>query len=409
MVGVGEHLLGDLKRLVKLHALVVDEQAQQLGDGDHGVGVVELDGVAVRKLGKVVPIHRLIPAQNVLEGCAGKEILLLEAQNFARFGVVVGVEHPRDVLRLVFLAQRFFVFLCVEQAEIERLHRLGLPQAQGVHAALAVAHHGHVVGHRVHRLVAEFHRHGVGLAAQAPRVALPLPVVGGFPLLAVHDRLFEQAVLVADAVTVERQVVGGRRIEVAGRQPPQSAVAQRRVLDLLQAGQIDPLVGQNGAHLVQHPHVVQIAEHQPPHQKFSGQIVSALAVGVAVPAPLPTGIERSARPAAQRKVELCRGGSLQRGLIFHLELFFQLRYQFFFFDHTRYLPHHRPITLLYRIPGPLCNGFPLIFGNSRAAKRPAGRCGGLPGACVSYGFRLRKMSPTRRSRNSQRPMKNRRP
>ena len=44
VVGVGEGLLSDIEGVVKAHALQ-HQQADQLGDGHGGMGVVELDGV----------------------------------------------------------------------------------------------------------------------------------------------------------------------------------------------------------------------------------------------------------------------------------------------------------------------------------------------------------------------------
>ena len=60
--------------------------------------------------------------------------------------------------------------------------------------------------------------------AQAPRVAKTGPVVGFFQLETALNLLLEQAIFVADAITVERQVERCRRIEEAGSQTAQTAV-----------------------------------------------------------------------------------------------------------------------------------------------------------------------------------------
>ncbi len=55
------------------------------------------------------------------------------------------------------------------------------------------------------------------------------PVVGLLDLVAVLNLLAKDAVLVADAVADGGDVEGGQRIEEAGRQPPQAAIAQPRL------------------------------------------------------------------------------------------------------------------------------------------------------------------------------------
>ena len=69
-----------------------------------------------------------------------------------------------------------------------------------------------------------------------PGVAGCQPVVGALDLPAVADLLVENAELVADAVPDRRALEGGQRVEVAGRQPAQSAVAQSGLFLAVQHG-----------------------------------------------------------------------------------------------------------------------------------------------------------------------------
>ncbi len=62
-----------------------------------------------------------------------------------------------------------------------------------------------------------------------PGIGLSQPVVGMFDLEAVLDRLPEDAVLVAQAIAHRRNLQRGQRIDEAGRQPAQAAVAQAGV------------------------------------------------------------------------------------------------------------------------------------------------------------------------------------
>ena len=63
-----------------------------------------------------------------------------------------------------------------------------------------------------------------------PRVPVDQPVVGLFDLPTVVDLLVENAEFVADAVPDRRTLQGGQRVEIAGREPAQTAVAQPRLL-----------------------------------------------------------------------------------------------------------------------------------------------------------------------------------
>lgn len=50
MVGVGEHRSDDVLGRVPVEAVLVEQEPHQLGDRDHRMGVVEMDGRALRQL-----------------------------------------------------------------------------------------------------------------------------------------------------------------------------------------------------------------------------------------------------------------------------------------------------------------------------------------------------------------------
>ena len=76
VVGVGAGLAGDLKRLVKAHALV-HQQTDQLGNAGYGMGIVELDSVFLCKVAEIVAVLCLVAAHDVLQRSGAEEILLL--------------------------------------------------------------------------------------------------------------------------------------------------------------------------------------------------------------------------------------------------------------------------------------------------------------------------------------------
>ena len=77
VVGKGEGLAGDIPRLFPLHGVLVDQKAHQLGDGDGGVGVVELHGKLVVKALQAVGALPVEP-HHVLQRAGDEEVLLLQ-------------------------------------------------------------------------------------------------------------------------------------------------------------------------------------------------------------------------------------------------------------------------------------------------------------------------------------------
>ncbi|MBM0203189.1 hypothetical protein JNW90_08795 [Micromonospora sp. STR1s_5] len=83
-----------------------------------------------------------------------------------------------------------------------------------------------------------------------PGIAEGQPILGDLLLPAIRDRLPEQAVIVADAVAEGRDVEGRERFHEAGREPPEPAIAERRIrLDRAQAVEVHAEPVQRLTHL----------------------------------------------------------------------------------------------------------------------------------------------------------------
>ena len=233
VVGVAEDLLGDVPGLVPRHALLVDQHAHQLGDGDGRVRVVELNGHLLREAHEV-GVRLQVAPHDVGDGAGDEEVLLLEAQLLAGLVLIVRVEHLRDDLGVVLLDHRALVVAVVEEGEVELGRRARLPQAQGVDRLRAEARDRGVPGHAHHRLAAhplrghaavgqlglldvpvEAHRHDAIGPHHLPGVAELEPLVGALHLVAAQDLLAEDAELVADAVAHRRHVERGQGVEEA--------------------------------------------------------------------------------------------------------------------------------------------------------------------------------------------------
>ena len=95
------------------------------------------------------------------------------------------------------------------------------------------------------------------------------PVVRLFLLVTVVDFLAEQAVLVVDAVPAHGHVERGQRVQKAGRQPSQAAVAERGIsLRLLGRLQRDTHLTKRVSAQIVDTQINQVVGEQSPQQIF---------------------------------------------------------------------------------------------------------------------------------------------
>ena len=247
VVGVGHGVGDDVPGLVPAVALLVQQDAHELGDDQGGVGVVDLDDVLLVEIPQGAVLGLVLPA-DVLHGGGDEEVLLLQAQGLALVVVVLGVEDLGDGLGHGLLLHGLQVLAPGEEGHVQRDGALGVPQPEDVDVVGAVTGDLHILGHGQH-VVAALVDHGV-LAVGAPHVLhgaaevdlLGLvhlgdepavgdvqPVVGQLHLLAVHDLLLEETQLVADGVAGGGDLQGGHGLQIAGGQTAQTAVAQTGV------------------------------------------------------------------------------------------------------------------------------------------------------------------------------------
>ena len=295
VVGVGDRALGQPPGLVEVELVDVDEQAHQLGDADRRVGVVELDR---HLLGQVVEPAVLlqVAAQDVLERGGGEEVLLPEAELLAGGRGVGRVEDAGQRIGAVALGERAGVVAGVEGVEADRVDRVGLPQAQGVHPLRPPADDRGVVGGGLDllrrdpdealggavRLVvldpaAEADVVGGLEPVELPGVAVLEPGLGQLDLVAVEDLLAEEAVAVADAVAVGGHADRRHALHEAGREPAEAAVAEGGVgLELGDLVEVDVEQLQRLAHRLEQAEVRDRVAHQPTDQELEAEVVDAL-------------------------------------------------------------------------------------------------------------------------------------
>ena len=111
------------------------------------------------------------------------------------------------------------IFLIVKEFEIKLRNGFALPQAQSSDVVGLIAKNRHVIRHRANGHIRKANGHLVRIAADAPRVAEALPVVRALHLKSIAEGLFEQAVFIADAVAIQREIFCCGRVEEASRKP----------------------------------------------------------------------------------------------------------------------------------------------------------------------------------------------
>ena len=243
VVGVGQRPPRQVPGLVPAELRLVEQDPHQLGDGQRGMRVVELDGDLVGQRAASRCCRRRKRRTMSASEQATRKYSWTKRRPWPR-GRVVGIEDARQRLGGHLLGDGAEEVAAAELREVEVVRRGRRPQPQRVDRLAAVADHRPIVGD------ADQRRGPFGTTAAAaaasrttqlsgtstvssgpgdlPRVGPAQPVVRLLDLPAVLDLLPEDAVLVAQAVADRRDLQRGQRVDEAGGQPAEAAVAQAR-------------------------------------------------------------------------------------------------------------------------------------------------------------------------------------
>ena len=268
VIGVSAGVGYDLDGFVKLDALFA-QQADQFGDNHAGVGIVNLDGGVIGQV-MVVAAAGGAFGQNQLGTGADHQVLLVDAQHAACFVGIVRVQEQGQVF-----GNGGFIELdaVMHNAFINGVQ---VKQVQGVGAAL-VAGHGQFVQPGSVRFACQ--GDGVGDIGLFRPGMFVQPGVRQFVLQAVGKALVEQAKVVTQADAVARQVQRCQRIQEAGSQTAQTAVAQARLrLDFLDVGKALACGSKGITHIIIQAEVDEVVGKQFADQKFSRDIIQLAAV-----------------------------------------------------------------------------------------------------------------------------------
>ena len=293
MVGVGHGLCGHFPCLVPLQLLLVQQDTHQLGNCYGGMGIVHLEGVLLIELADI-GVFSLVTGDRLLHAGGDEEILLLQTQLFAGVMVVIRIQHLYQVAGKVFLLHGFLIIALIEGIELEVIDRFRIPHAQGIYQIVVVADDRNVVGYGTHAAIAvlhevvaaglliiihahvsaEFDLVGQLRAAQLKRIAVLEPVVRYLDLIAVLDFLLEHSVAVTDSTAISHVAQCRERIQEAGGQTAQTAVAQRCIgLLILKHVQVHAHLAQGFLYLPVSAQINEVVAQCASHQEFHGHII----------------------------------------------------------------------------------------------------------------------------------------
>ena len=143
-------------------------------------------------------------------------------------------------------------------------------------------------------------------------------------LIAVPPALLEQAVLIADAVAVQGQIVSGGGVQETGRQPAQAPVAQGTVLDLLEHVDVQAVSSEGFLHFIQDAQVVEVVVDHAAREILCGEIVSAPAAFMEMAALVPRIRDAVHDQLAQGVMNLINGGLVGGDLMILLQALLNL-------------------------------------------------------------------------------------
>ena len=254
------------------------------------MGVVQLDCRLVGQ-GADILVELYVAAQDVLNGSGGEEILLPQSQFLPGLVRICGIQHAHQAGGTRFAFQRAYVIACVECIQLDRVQRVGRPQAQGVHPLAAPAHDRRIHGRGldlfrrlplntiiiVDDFSAKTDTVSAFTAIEFPGVAMAQPGFGQFHLPAIVDPLTEHAVYVADAIAVGRNIQTGEAFHEAGGQAAKPAVAKGGIrIQLFQFGKFETMRAQRPFQRARQVKIVHCIAQQAADQEFQAKVIHAL-------------------------------------------------------------------------------------------------------------------------------------
>ena len=264
VIGVGAGLSHHIHRCIRIEASRL-QQTDQLRNHHGGMGIVDLDTYMLMQVIQVHP-SLLRFRKDELSRVAHHEILLIDSQKLSGLIAVIGIQEEGQVSSDIVLVKIDSV------SDNAFIHAVQIEQMQAVAAVLLVSRHIYIVHGGGHGEIFERHfkmalRPGQPAFRRNPGILFLI-------LLVVLKFLKEQAVVIVQAHAVSGQPQRCDGIQKTGGKPSQTAVPQRGFrLDLLDLGDILPILFQHFSGFLKQSQVDQIVGKQLADEEFCGNIV----------------------------------------------------------------------------------------------------------------------------------------
>ncbi len=178
----------------------------------------------------------------ICQRAGNKEVFLDEPQPLTADGGIVRVQHTGQRFGCQAFRQRADEVTGTKALEIEVVRSGGAPEPQRVDRGACVADDRSVerdadqggrmiwderqVALAQRKRAGELDFHSFIRTGDLPWIGAAQPVIRLLVLPSITDRLFEDPILVAQAITHRRQLEGGHRIQEAGCETPEATIAQ---------------------------------------------------------------------------------------------------------------------------------------------------------------------------------------
>ena len=172
VVGVVAGLLNDVEGFLEGETFLEHKYSDKLRDSHGGVGIIELDSVALGEMREILAVLCLVAADNILDRSGYEEILLLKSQSSALVGVVVGIENIVNSVSHNFAFGSADVVLIVKFPKIKALYALSLPETEGVYSLSFKSDDRGIVGNSLNGLICKLYDNCVIVGSYAPSIAV---------------------------------------------------------------------------------------------------------------------------------------------------------------------------------------------------------------------------------------------
>ena len=297
MIGISTGFDSYIPCFLPCKIVFVHENSHKLCHCHSGVCIVKLESNFLIELSDIVMLTHIL-GNCFLHRSGNEEILLFQAQLFARIMIVVGIKYLDNILCQICLFYGLLIISFVKGIQMETLYRLRIPDAQSVYNTIAIADNRKIIGNCPYTLItflykiassifvnthihiaAKFNLFGILRSSKLKGITVHQPVIRYLYLVAVPDFLLKHTVAVPDTAAVSCISQSRKGIQKAGSKTSQTSVSKGRIRFLIfDYIQVKTQLIHCLLHWLISLQINDIIAKSTSHQKFHGQIIHSLRI-----------------------------------------------------------------------------------------------------------------------------------